>query len=164
MSGKANAIGSVSGIVGTAGHGVGQMVNVHMEHYTTRTTTSGSSGFTSLFSFNYDKTIATSDLCVVAHVPMYGGSAGSMSVGFTYAGQAVLCGSYVYVPSGYFQTCVIEGKKTGWTTTGSQSLVLGYEAAAGGSHKPCNVHCPNGTDDTRLGQTIAAVLVYEKIN
>ena len=184
MSGIVTLIGARTGIVGsTTGAGgstsasdldsgtlaaarmaSGTIINSHMEHFATRTATAGSSGFTSLFSFSYDKTVASSDLCVIAHVPMYSASAGSMSTGFKYASTRVVCGSFTYVPSAYMHNAVVEGKITGHTTTGSQTMVIGYEAEAGGSHKPANVHCPNGTDDTRLGQTIACALVYEKLN
>ena len=51
---------------------------------------------------------------------------------------------------------------SGYSTTGSQTMTFRYYAADNAvGNNPFVVHNPNGTDDSRIGQTCSVYTVFE---
>jgi hypothetical protein len=96
-------------------------------------------------------------------IPCFDDAAGVTGIGFKYNTTPVWCGHYTYNDQGYGLIMMIHGVLRGHTTTGAQTLYLGWQLANAAASNPAVVYCPNATDDSRWFQTIASTWVYELI-
>jgi hypothetical protein len=161
-----------AGITGTLGSGVtfpaGMSIN-HVENvYSTRNVlaTVNAGVFEPIWSFSYNKTVASSNLVVSAIISLWDDYSGACNIGFKYASTEVWCGWFQYTGDAYQHYCGLHGVLTGHTTTGSQTLYIGY--GVGGSsngHKPGIIVNPDSTNDEgRLEEAKCTATVYEKLN
>jgi len=142
----------------------------HVINYTrltndTRRTLGGSSNNQELLLVdfgNVNKKESSSLLVFQGFCAGWGESAGAITMNLRVGGSHsnyVLSGgtsngypisTYNYSGDGHQEFAIISGHIAGHTSTGNQSVNVGYRSASGGGHKPFNRVNPNASDDSRI--------------
>ena len=153
----------------TAGHAtLGSTIN-HVENAVNTRVALSTSADDNLWEFQYDKTVASSNLVVTAFIPLFSISSANLSIGFIYASTSVFCGLHGIGTSpsgtGYNNFGMVHGVLTGHTTTGSQTLGIQWKSGTAESRKPAVVFCPTSAGDSQFQSTgvVATATVYEKL-
>ena len=140
-----------------------KVINVQTVTNSTRASLSatGSTPVT-LTTFTYNKQSASSSLIFIVMIPMDGSYSGACASDLTY-GSSSAFGSLYFAFTGNNFVNVMQGQATltGYTTTGSQTLTARYYGADNTGSAPASIVNPNGSDDSRMIQTVSTVTVIE---
>jgi hypothetical protein len=115
-----------------------------------------------LTTFTYNKQSASSSLIFIVMIPMDSSYSGACASDLTY-GSSSAFGSLYFAFTGNNFVNVMQGQATltGYTTTGSQTLTARYYGADNTGSAPATIVNPNGSDDSRMIQTVSTVTVIE---
>ena len=142
----------------------------HVINYTrltnnTRRTLSGSSNNQEMVFMdfgNVNKKESSSILVFQGYIAGWSNEAGAITlnlrVGASHSNYVLSGGTssgypiaqYNYTSSGYYKVTVVSGHITGHTSTGNQSVNVGYRAANGDGSRPYTRVNPNASDDSRI--------------
>ena len=115
-----------------------------------------------LTTFTYNKQSASSSLIFIVMIPMDGSYSGSCASDLTYGSSSAFGSLYfAFTSQSFVQVMQGQATLTGYTTTGSQTLTARYYGADNTGSAPATIVNPNGSDDSRMIQTVSTVTVIE---